>query len=95
MGLSYRFLHSDRYFKGTEEWAEVMEAEGETRMSGHTFNLFGRYSITHRWSLVLNVPLINIEESFIMMTEIDILSLQMGYVWEIFVYRPTTGSSIL
>jgi hypothetical protein len=64
VGLSYRYLHSDRYFKGSEEWVEVMNMGAEPIMNGHTIDFFGRYSITHRWSLVLNVPILYIKESF-------------------------------
>ena len=63
-GLSYRFLKSNSFFQGTEELHEVKELEREPRMLGHTFNLFTRYSLTHRWSFILNVPIIYLKESF-------------------------------
>jgi hypothetical protein len=65
VGVSYRYLHSDKYFAGDTVWQyPVMDTESQPIMNAHTIDFFGRYSINHRWSLVLNVPLIIIEESF-------------------------------
>jgi hypothetical protein len=64
VGLSYRYLKSNSFFEGENELEEVKQLEREPRMEGHTFNLFGRYSLNHRWSFVLNVPIIYLEESF-------------------------------
>jgi hypothetical protein len=64
VGVSYRYLHSDLYFAGDTVWNFVMDLEAEPRLNAHTLDFFGRYSITHRWSLVLNLPIMYIEESF-------------------------------
>jgi len=63
-GISYRYLKSNSFFQGTDELEEIKELEREPRMSGHTFNLFARYSLNQRWSFIMNVPIIYLEESF-------------------------------
>ncbi len=60
-GLSYRYLFSNSIYVGT---TEIEAAKNVARMKGHTFNLFGRYAVNHRISIILNVPISYIEESF-------------------------------
>ncbi|MFQ5652394.1 MAG: hypothetical protein ACE5IY_20885 [bacterium] len=59
MTLSYRFLHSDDIYIGTDEQPQVKAAGREPRLDVNSFDLSVRYGITRRFSATVTVPFIH------------------------------------
>ncbi len=59
MNLSYRFLHSDDIYIGTDYQPQIKAAGSEPRLDVNSFDLSLRYGISQRLSATLTVPLIH------------------------------------
>jgi hypothetical protein len=63
VGLSYRWLHSDRHFRGEEEQDERQENGTEVVNDSHFIDVNVLYGITPRLSLGLTVPFVYSDRS--------------------------------
>jgi hypothetical protein len=63
VSAGYRWLYSDRHFRGDEEEEERQEFGTEVVNDSHFFDLSVLYAITPRWSVGATVPFVNSERS--------------------------------
>lgn len=63
MTISYRFLHSENIYIGTEEQQQIKAAALEPRFDLNSFDLSFRYGISQRFSATVTVPLIHSKAS--------------------------------
>lgn len=59
VSTSYRYLHSENIYIGTEHRPEFQEAGREPRITAHSFDFAVRYGLAKRWSAAMNVPFIH------------------------------------
>jgi hypothetical protein len=62
-GLAYRWVHSDRHFRGRHEEPERQARGTEVINDVHTFDLTATYALTRRLSLSLTVPFVHADRS--------------------------------
>lgn len=61
--LGYRYLKSDRHFRGTHEEAERQEEHTEVINQTHSIDLSLNYAINPRWSIGFTLPLVHSNRS--------------------------------
>jgi len=61
--LSYRWLHSDRHFRGDREEPNRQENGSEVVNDIHSFDLTATYAATKRFSLSLTLPFVHADRS--------------------------------
>ena len=65
MTLSYRFLHSENIYIGTDVQPQISAAGVEPRFDVNSFDLSFRYGITQRFSATVTVPFIHSKASLV------------------------------
>ena len=63
LSLGYRWLHSDRHFRGDHEEPERQEGETEVINDSHFFDVTLQYAITPRYSVALTLPFVYSDRS--------------------------------
>ena len=63
--LSYRFLHSENIYIGTDFQPQIKAAGAEPRINVNSFDLSFRYGITQRFSATLTTPFIHSSASVV------------------------------
>lgn len=65
MTLSYRYLHSENIFVGTQERPEIKAAGVEPQITANSFDVSFRYGFNQRFSTRVTVPVVNAKASTI------------------------------